>query len=90
MAQSSACRTFLQNLLFGSKDKFTSAVFIKDNNTLAVSRTPTSAFFVNPLIASTLSSMAKYSKKDFKWIFKTVLDFRPPLAPTPALVVAPH
>ena len=79
MAQSSACRTFLQNPLLGGKNELAGTTPTKGNNTLAMSVAFTPA--VAPPVISTLSSVAQYSEDDFQHIIRIILDFRPPAPP---------
>ena len=86
MAQSSTCRTFSQNLLFDDKNKLSGAAPTKGNNISAVSRALTPAATLSVVFA--LFFVAHYLEDDFQWIFRTILNSRPPtipLAPASAL-----
>ena len=53
MAQFFACRTLLQNLLLGGKDKLAGTALNKDNDTFAVLYAPTLATaFALPVIST--------------------------------------
>ena len=98
MAWSSACCSPCQNPHNG-KDKHDGRTPTKGSDcrtpapTATRALTPAAAPVVASLAASGSadSSVVRYLEDDLQWIFRTVLDFRPP-APVPALVVAavPH
>ena len=94
MACSLACRISPQNHPLWDKDKLAEAAAIDSNErfipVFTVTHSSTSSLAITPPVGSILSSVARYLENNLQWIFKTVLDFGPSLAPTSALIIIPH